>query len=472
MAVWQPQLTSGESYDLVVCGGGPSGIPAALAAARAGCRVLLVEAQGQLGGMGVSAGVSHLLGGRTQDNRTWCVEGLFREIVEELASEGGALHPCDISIPEGRKYSSHGWTGRHSTLTYGVPFDPLPMACLLDRKLLDAGVDVLLLTHVVDVTTTDEARAIEQVIVHHKGGLVAHSAKAVIDATGDADVAALSGCEFVKGRESDGAMTPATLIFGVEGVDTAALANEIEATGEIRFLKYVDDLRARGIWPFAESRFITVELNTPGTFMVNTLRRLDVDGTDGKSVSDALMASRQDVQTLFGIMREHFPGFADARLKMIAPALGVRETRRIVGEFVYGLDDVVTRREFEDVIGFSGYSWDLPDPRDADVHTVGQNRGGIDWEQLRANRRPVTPIPYRIMIPRPVTNLLCPGRAVSVERFLLGPLRVQAPCYAMGHAAGLAAVQAIECGVTMGEVDPAALRAALRQAGAKVDWTE
>jgi len=470
MTDWQPTLQRGEAYDVVVCGGGPSGIPAALAAARAGLRVLLVESQGQLGGVGVSAGVSHLLGGGTPDNREWCVEGIFREIVEELAAQGGALHPCDITFPEGRQYSPHGWTGATSTLTYGVPFNPLAMACLLDRKLLDAGVDVLLLTHLVDVTVDGDR--IADVIVHHKSGLVAHAAKVVIDATGDADVAALSGCEYVLGRESDGLMTPATLIFHVDGVDTEALSNVIEQTGENRFLKYVDELRERGVWPFAESRFITVELDQPGTFMVNTLRRLDVDGTDGRSVSEALMASRQDVQTLFGIMREHFPGFADARIRMIAPNLGVRETRRIIGDFVYGLDDIVTGREFDDVIGFSGYSWDLPDPKDADVHTVGQNRGGIDWDALRRARRPITPIPYRILVPRPILNLLCPGRAVSVERFLLGPLRVQAPCYAMGETAGLAAAQAIERGVAMRDVDPEALRSSLRTAGARVDWSQ
>ena len=123
----------GTTYDLVVCGGGPSGIPAALSAQRAGLKVLLIEQTGQLGGVGTSAGVSHLLGGRTRDNRYWCVAGIFKEIVEDLAKRGGAINPVDI---EGEKFSPHGWGGKVSNLTYGVPFDPVQMTMLLDSKML------------------------------------------------------------------------------------------------------------------------------------------------------------------------------------------------------------------------------------------------------------------------------------------------------------------------------------------------
>jgi flavin-dependent dehydrogenase len=143
-----------EAYDLVVCGGGPSGIPAALSARRAGLKVLLVEQTGQLGGVGTSAGVSHLLGGRTRDNKHWCVGGIFKEIVEDLAERGGAINPVDI---EGEKFSPHGWTGEVSNLTYGVPFDPIQMEGILDEKMLEAGVDVLFFTSMVDVFVESNA---------------------------------------------------------------------------------------------------------------------------------------------------------------------------------------------------------------------------------------------------------------------------------------------------------------------------
>ena len=132
-----------DAYDLVVAGGGPSGIPAALSARRRGLKVLLVEQTGQLGGVGTSAGVSHLLGGRTRDNKHWCVAGIFKEIVEDLSAVGGAINPVDI---EGETYSPHGWTGKVSNLTYGVPFDPIRMAAMLDQKMLEACVDVIIFT--------------------------------------------------------------------------------------------------------------------------------------------------------------------------------------------------------------------------------------------------------------------------------------------------------------------------------------
>ena len=137
-------------YDVIVCGGGPSGIPAALAARRAGASVLLIEQTGQLGGTGTSAGVSHLLGGRTADNRHACVDGIFAEIVNDLVARGGAVDPRTIAD---EKYPPYGWC---KGLDAGVPFDPIAMVALLDEKMVAAGVDVLYFTSVVDVIVKDQ----------------------------------------------------------------------------------------------------------------------------------------------------------------------------------------------------------------------------------------------------------------------------------------------------------------------------
>lgn len=140
-------LTVGQAYDVVVCGGGPSGIPAA----RAGLKTLLVEQTGQGGGVGTSAGVSHLLGGRARNNSCWAVAGIFKEIVEDLAARGGALNPAtDIAI-DPNAHSPFGFFKGMGALQVGVPFDPLAMVALLDEKMLSAGVDVLFFTHFVDV---------------------------------------------------------------------------------------------------------------------------------------------------------------------------------------------------------------------------------------------------------------------------------------------------------------------------------
>ena len=450
-----------DRYEVIVCGGGPSGIPAALAARRLGMKTLLIEATGQLGGVGTSAGVSHLLASRTNDNQV-CVAGIFKEITEELAERGGAINPDTIATPE--KYNPHGWTGKVSNLTYGVPFDPIQMAIFLDEKMLAADVDLLYFTGVVDVIREkSSAQRISHVIIFNKSGLQAVSGEVFVDATGDADVAARSGCEFVKGRAIDGLMTPASLIFHVENVDQKVLSAYIHETDENRFRNLIAELRERGEWDFPYEIFITVQLTEKGTLMVNTTRICDVDGTDGRSVSRGMMQGRSEVHRLFTLMKRHFPGFEKARIKLVAPVLGVRETRRTVGDFVMTVGDLVEGRDFPDTIGFSGYGWDLPDPKRPSYQPA--------LHRLKRKRN-YTPIPYRVMVPRLVENIICPGRAISVERHVLGPLREQGACYAMGHAAGVAAAMVAKNGGSFAGVDTEALREELRRENAKVDWEQ
>jgi hypothetical protein len=399
------------------------------------------------------------LASRTPNNEV-CVAGIFKEITEELAARGGAINPDTIAV-EG-DYSPHGWGGKVSSLTYGVPFDPVQMVCFLDEKMLAEKVDVLFFTQVVDVMKADDEELVSHVVIFNKSGLQAVPAKAVIDATGDADVAARSGCEFVKGRQSDGLMTPATLIFHVSNVDQDVLSDYIHGTGERRFVEIIKALQKTGEWTFPYDIFITVQLHEKGTLMVNTTRICDVDGTDGRSLSRGMMQGRGEMEELFGVMRKHFPGFARAGIKMVAPVLGVRETRRIVGDFVYTVEDLIHGHDFPDTIGFSGYGWDLPDPRNPSYQPM---HGSI-------RKRSYTPMPYRIMVPRPVRNIICPGRAISVERHVLGPLREQGACYAMGEAAGRAAAMVVENAIAFGGVDTDELRVSLRQQNAKVDWDQ
>jgi len=251
-------------------------------------------------------------------------------------------------------------------------------------------------------------------------------------------------------------------VFHVDHVDQAALAADIYAKNSPRFRELIAGLRAKGEWTFPYEIFISVQLCEKGTMMINTTRICEVDGTDARSLSRGLRQGRQEVQRLFALMKKYFPGFANARIKLVAPSLGVRETRRIVGAYVYTVADLLAARDFPDTIGFSGYPWDLPDPKRPSYQPMSEQKIGMP--------RPYTPISYRVMVPRPVTNLICPGRAISVERDVLGPLREQGPCYAMGHAAGLAAAQALAEDVPFAAVDTERLRAALREQGAIVEW--
>lgn len=438
-----------SEYDVVVCGGGPAGCAAAIAAARAGLRVLLVEAQGQLGGMGTSGLVAHWLGGRSRDCRHWVVGGLFRELSLEAAERGIALLPTPE--PEGR-YSPHGWS---DGLVHGIPYDPFAMAAFLDERMISAGVEVLFFSLAVDIIRVGDR--ITHVVLSGKGGLIAAGATAVIDATGDADIAARSGCHVIKGRDEDGLMTPATLIFHVDNVDQNVLSDYIHNRRSPRWREKIKQLRAEGEWPFLYDIFISVQLHEKGVMMINTPRLCGIDGTDPRSVSKGMIRGRAEIRQLLTIMRKHFAGFEQARLKAVAPLLGIRETRRIDGEYRLTVDDVSSGRRFDDTIGYSGYGWDLPDP-----HRPSH-------QPMCTPTPPIIPIPYRIMVPKGIDNLICPGRAVSVEHPVLGPLRVMAPCMAMGEAAGSAAAQVVADNCAFRDVNAGALRKRLQSQGVILD---
>lgn len=455
---YKRSIPIGRGYDVVVCGGGPSGCAAALAARREGLSVLVVEGQGQLGGMATSGLVSQWLGGRNQKGE-WVVGGLFREIALEAAERGCAVLP---KLDPVEKYHPYGWL---NWFIHGVPLDPYGVARLLDEKMKWASADVLLLTQAADVVV--DSNRITHVVTFNKSGLTAVPARAVIDATGDADVAARSGCEYVKGREEDNLMTPATLEFHVSHVDKQKLTSYIEEQRDPKLREKIKELREQGIWTFPYEIFICTQLTEPDTFYVNTIRLVGVDGTDGRSVSEGMVRGREEVEKLFNILREHVPGFEKAQMKTVAPLLGVRETRRIVADSMMTVEDLSKGQEFADTIGFSMYGWDLPDVKKPSVQPfANDSREGYKYKVKKGLS---TPIPFKVMIPRPIQNLICPGRAVCVERQVLGPVRVMAPCMAMGEAAGVAAREVVSSGLPFADVKIAPLRERLRQVGAIVD---
>ena len=431
--------------DLIVAGGVPAGVAAAVAAAELGAKTLLVEAMGELGGTGTAGGVSHWLGGRFADCSGFVVAGLFRRFAETAAAEGFALLPQ----PEKQGYSPFGWDG-NPHLTAGIPFDRWRMSEFLDRQCLDAGVELLFLTRLVGCRV-EEGR-IRSVTLHNKSGLTEWTASRFIDATGDADLAAAAGVPFRVGRDSDHLTAPATLEFQVEGVDEAALSSYINEHRANRMLEEIRRLTEQGIWKFPYDRFICVRMPEEGVFLINTSRLTRVDGLDGRSVSDAMVRGRRESFELLELMRNHFPGFRNAKLRFIASLPGIRESRRIDGEFTLTVRDLRERTHFDDTIGFCCYGWDLPDPNRPSRQPMTEGNVAI---------RDLIPLPFRIMRPRKIANLLCPGRAVSVERHVLGPVRVMASCMAMGEAAGVAAARP--------ELSIAALREALRRRGGIVD---
>ncbi len=446
-----------EAVDVLVAGGGPAGCAAAIAAARRGLSVLVVEATGALGGNATNGLVTHWLGGRSPGGH-WVVGGLFRELAEGAVADGCAILP---TMPEGKTYQPYAWL---PWFIHGVPLDPFRLVPFLERTLAREGVAFRYETRVVGVDSADGR--ITHVLTHDKGGFSAVPAKCVIDATGDADVAALAGCPCHIGRDGDHLTTCSSLVFHLSHVDHAALQEAIEASHSPKFRELITHLRETGEWTFPSDIYISVKGLADDEAMINTVRLIGVDGLDAASRTKAYVDGRRQVLDLLDVFRRHFPGLANAQIKSVAPVLGIRESRRIDGEFHLRVADLAAGRDFPDTIGFSMYGWDLPDPLRPSVQPLVDESGGKFVN--KATKGLATPIPFRVMVPRGCSNLLCPGRAISVERDVLGPLREMAPCMAMGEACGVAAEQ-IASGVANRDVGVAHVRELLRANGCIVD---
>lgn len=430
------------NYDLVVVGGGMTGFSAAVAAARKGIKTLLIESGGCLGGVATQCGVCHLLGGRKYSKQLnkhiYNVGGIFKELSEGLIASGKAVDADTIDL----KRNPHGW---FEPLASGLPFDSEAMKLYLDRMLSESGAELLYFTEVVDVVVSN--RKIESVIINNKNGLSAIKASYFIDATGDADIAYFAGCPCVLGRDGDSLMAPASLEFHVDRVNREEFLDFL-GREDGRCRKLISKLRDEGIWNFSYDIFIAVQLNDPDVFMINTVRQVGVNGVDANSLSSAMTDGRAEINELFNIMKKHIPGFENARLRATMPKVGIRETRRIIGKYTLTVEEAASGTDFEDTIGISSYGWDLPDPKKPSLQPMHEIKKPISY----------TRIPYRCMLPQNIDNLAVAGRCISVEREVLGPIRVMAPCMAMGQAAGLAAVVAFSDRCDFSAIDIAGLK--------------
>ena len=441
-----------KAYDLIVCGGGVSGFAAALAAAEEGLNVLLLERGACIGGVATQGLVNHILGGRTYKSGELItsIGGIYERLEKRLLEEGAAIDVNDVDFSN----PPHGW---FDTLAAGVIIDGEKAKLVFEQFLTEAGVDILYNTNIVDVVKESDHK-IDGLIIHNKGGLSFVRGKYFADTTGDADICALADCPYLVGDETGG-VAPASLELHVDHVDYEALSVYMRDTKDVRFRALIAPLREQRIWDFPYDIFISVMLTETDVFMINTNRMVGVDALDASSVTQGIIDARKENYKLFEIMRTYFPGFRNARIRSIAPALGIRESRRIIGEYVLTVDDLANEKPFDDAIAYSVYGWDLPDPKkpslqpDSDKHKLLY-----------------TPIPYRCMLPKNIGNLIVVGRCISVERPVLGPIRVMAPCIAMGEAAGYATKLALDCDATYKGVDIVALKEKIVLKGGKLQF--
>lgn len=436
-----------EHYDIVVCGGGFAGFSAAYAAAREGAKVLLVEKDGFLGGVGTAGLVNHILGARLilNDKIYQSVSGVYKTLEERLVVEKAAVDYKSIDLD----LNPHGW---YPALGTGLVFDCERMKLELEEMLLSVGCEMLYMTHIIDVTK--ENGRVTGIVVNNKSGTYIIGGKYFVDATGDADICRFSGVLYKKGDENGG-MAPASLEMQVENVDTERLSEYMKNTGDFRFRNIITRLRESGEWPFDYDIFISVKLCDKDKYMINTIRQCGIDGTDARSLSKAIVDGRKENWQLLQIMKKHFPGFENASIYRIAQNVGIRETVRIDGEYTLTVEDLINTADFDDTIAISSYGWDLPDPK----KPSHQPFHGVK------RRLPYTFIPYRCLVPKGVENVIVSGRCISVEREVLGPVRVMAVCIATGEAAGIASAMAQSSKSSFKELNVSMLQNRIKEYG-------
>ena len=316
------------------------------------------------------------------------------------------------------------------------PSIPRRPSLLRSTWFAEAGVQLRLHTFVADAIVEDQA--VTGVIAASKNGLEALKARITVDCSADADVAARAGAAYEKGREEDGLMQPMTLFFRVKNVNNAAVeAYVAEHQDDFRpFASLVAKAREAGEFPIPRKGVGMYRTGEDGVWRINTTRLHRLDGTSVEDLTQGEIDGREQVKVLLKFFRKWLPGFENAELLDTASTVGVRETRRIVGEYQLNLDDLATGREFQDVVALCGYP--------VDIHSPTDDSGGTDGKLRTAN---IYQIPYRSLVPKDMNGLLVAGRSLSATHEAQGAVRVMPPVFAMGQAAGTAAALAIEYGV-------------------------
>lgn len=421
-------ITRTDTYDFVVCGGGAAGFSAAVSAARRGLRVAIIEKNGFLGGVATAAGINQLLGGRklNADNKhVRVVGGIFDELTDRLIAEGNAIEPNSVDL----SFNPFGWYPRMAS---GISCNEVGLKIMLDEMCAEAGVRVYFNSVIIDVEKTDN---LDAVIIFNKDGAVRLKAESFADCTGDADVVWMCGLPFVKGREEDGLTTPCSTEMHLEHVDANELVSYQNEHQSPKLVEMIDRLKSEGIWSFNTDILVTVRLAEEDVFLVNTIRHMGIDGTSEEAISKAQAEGRRNCVKLYKVLKEHFPGFKNARIRKIADHIGVRETRRIVGRHVVRVEDALNGKRYPDTVAATTYNFDLPDPI-----KISYDPMMGDVRNPRPERKHVViRIPYGALLPQGINNLIVAGRCISVEREVLGPARIIGPCMMMGQAAGTAA---------------------------------
>ena len=427
---YRRELDIRHQVDVLVVGGGPAGIAAALAAARQGCSVRLIEAGSCLGGMGTAGMVPAFM--QFTDGINFLAGGIGREVLDALRQAGGTVPPDGTAI-------------RAEVLKR-----------VYDELLTAAGIPFTFHVQLVDVTVRDGHVA--EAIGAGKNGLFAIRAAALVDGTGDGDVAALAGAPYEKG-DAVGHMMPGTLCSLWAGINWDKVRQSGLGVGN----KRIEDA-------FKDGVFTLEDRHLPGMWRVgatigggNIGHTFDLDGTDEESLTRAYVWGRKSMREYERYYKEYLQGFEQMELVATGALLGVRETRRITGDYVLNVEDFQRRAVFDDEIG--RYSYPI------DIHVAKPDKDSYErfqkeYTMFRLGKGESYGLPYRILTPQGLKNVWVAGRCVSTDRSMQASLRVMPGCYITGQAAGVAAAMAVQTGTDSRGIDVRDLQTRLNAMGA------
>ena len=429
-----------DSYEVIVAGGGPAGCAAAAASASTGAKTLLIEASGVLGGMGTSGMVPAWCPFSDKEKIIYC--GIAQKVFE--ATKAAMPHIDKDALD---------W----------VPIDAEALKRIYDDLVTEAGADVLFHTMISAVDFSDGQ--LNYVVVSNKSGLTAYKSPMFVDCTGDGDLVAWSGLSFEFGSEDTHEVQPATHCFQITNVDEYAYATGPRMHSSIPDCPVYDIVRDEK-YPLVKDGHSCNSLVGPRTLGFNAGHLWDVDATDPFSVSKALMQGRKLAHQFHEGLKEYYPSaFAASFLSATAPVMGIRESRRVVGEYTITLEDFLARRTFEDEIGRNSYYIDV---HQSESEREKGNSGEFNSDMRVEHYGPGEShgIPYRSLVPLGAGNLLTAGRNVSCDHLVLGSVRVMPTALVTGQAAGTAAAMIALEGLNTHTLDVQKLRAKLREDGA------
>jgi glycine/D-amino acid oxidase-like deaminating enzyme len=436
-AVFEPARATeihGE-YDVVVLGGGPAGIAAAAAAGALGRKTLLVERYGFLGGMGTAAGVTNFCGlhANVHGDIRQVVHGCADDLLARIDRLGGLNEP-------------HLIFGKIKAQAY----DTAAYKIAADDLLLSRGVDLLF--HALAAGVVMDGKRIDALLLETKSGRRAVRGGIFIDCSGDGDLAAFAGAPFEIGAD-DGSMLYPSMMFRLNGVDANAAGDAWKTIPEL-----MEQAEKRGVHFPRRGAIVRPQKHaTEWRVNVTQLKSANgraLDGTDANELSMGEIEGRRQALAFFEFLKAQAPGFADSYIVDIPPQLGIRETRRITGQYSLSRDDVLSCASFDDTVGVNG--WPI------EAHVAGEVKW--EWPDIPASRG-YNHLPYRMLLPLGVDNLLVAGRCASMTHEGQSAARVSGACFVMGEAAATAAHIALSAQLQPADISVEALQQRLAANG-------